>query len=255
MDLLRTSLALLALGGLGCASVDATREPMPAHPGLTRVLDPDVEACGAPLVFSGDAEAYLVQGGRPPRPASGGRVGPIARPTLLAPANLAVVELAAYTERSALLFDSACVWEPGPWSPRLQAPGVDALRAIRAGLHAASSDPHEGWPPVGGPALEPFAQVQAIPSFLLGDASLPAIRAAAAGIGCEVVLVYARRTRVLEGHNACAALYPLLVGFLLPAEEVRVTARTEAALLDVASGGVLAVGQGEGRAGWSRAPV
>ncbi|MCA8922232.1 MAG: hypothetical protein KDD82_10515, partial [Planctomycetes bacterium] len=241
-------------------------EPMPPHPGLAAVL----ELPGGGEAFSGDAcapdaEACFVPpgrgGGRAAAPAGGGLDwrGPVQvypKPVLQVPASLAVVELAAYTERGALGWAGGAEWDPTPWAAQLRSPAAGTLRRLREGLVARPVRPDGGWPALGGPNLDPFAQAVGIPSFLLPtQPGLFAIRQAAGGLGSEVVLVLGRRGRVLKGRNACALLYPLLVGLLLPAEETRAWTRYEAALIDVRSGGVLAVAQGEAEAAWASSPL
>ena len=252
---MRTSLCLIlcCVAQLGCSSVASYREPLPPHPGLGDVLP------ASPTIVLGDdtvdAEAgFVPPGRRAPQsstapahdPTWRGPIQPVPTPALPVPASLAAVELAAFTERGDLGWGGRVEWEPSPWSAQLRAPTSDVVDRLRGGLTVKPLSP------AGGPDLLPFSQVVAIPSFLLpSQSTLTGVRQAAAGIGCEVVLVLGRRTRLLEGNNGFAALYPLLVGLALPGSETRAWCRYEAALLDVRSGAVLAVAQGEGDQSWT----
>lgn len=251
---MRTTVCLIlcCLAQLGCSSVGDYREALPPHPGLGDVL------AASPTIVLGDdtvdAEAGFVPPGRrapeptPPThdPTWRGPIQPVPTPALPVPASLAAVELAAFSEHGDLGWGGRVEWEPSPWSARLRAPASDVVDQLRGGLIV------EPRTPLGGPNLSPFSQVVAIPSFLLPSSStLTGVRQAAAGIGCDVVLVLGRRTRLLEGNNGFAALYPLLVGLVLPGSETRAWCRYEVALLDVRSGAVLAVAQGEGDESWA----
>lgn len=253
-------LILACVAQLGCSSVQDFREPLPPHPGLGDVL-----AASPTLVLGDDtvdAEAGFVPPGRqgggsrtPPQvtdPTWRGPIQPVPQPALPVPASLAAVELGSFSEYGdlGLAPGGRVEWEPSPWSSQLRAPSSEVVDQLRGGLLV------EPGARAGGPDLVPFSQVVAIPSFLLpGQATLTGVRQAAAGIGCEVVLVLGRRTRVLEGNNGLTALYPLLVGLVLPGSETRVWCRYEAALIDVRSGAVLAVAQGEDDQSWTHLPM
>jgi hypothetical protein len=107
----------------------------------------------------------------------------------------------------------------------------------------------------GGPGCEPEAKpcpivdLNTVPSlFLPNRADLARVRYAAARVGSEVVLVYARATRIHEYRNGLANFYPTLVGLFLPGDSTLAIARVEGALVDARTGVVYAVAQGAGRA-------
>jgi len=214
-----------------------------------------------------DAEAGLVEGAPTPRAAGPGfgfdrelpadghgpsdaAVGRLLdwREALRAPARLAVVEARGRRERlRARLWGAPDleVLDDGPWTVR--AADAATVDTVAGALDPAARDGEGPWPAVA-PTRAPFTSVQAIPGlFLPPTGDLGKVRYAAARVGADVLLVVARSTRVYAFRNGLANLYPLLIGLLLPAEEEVVVSRVEGAVVDVRTGYVFCVAQGEGR--------
>ena len=101
-----------------------------------------------------------------------------------------------------------------------------------------------------------FDSVTTVPQiFLPARADLGRCRYAAARANADLVLLYAKATRVVRYHNRLANLYPLIVGLLLPGEETVVVTRVEGALVDARTGRVFAVAQGSNRGQDSSSPL
>ncbi len=101
-----------------------------------------------------------------------------------------------------------------------------------------------------------FESVSTVPQmFLPARADLGRCRYAAARANADLLLLYAKATRVVRYHNRLANLYPLIVGLLLPGEETVVVTRVEGALVDARTGRVFAVAQGSNRGQDSSSPL
>jgi hypothetical protein len=83
--------------------------------------------------------------------------------------------------------------------------------------------------------------------FLPLHADLARCRYAAARTSADVVLLYAKATRIVKFHNKLANFYPLILGLALPGEETAIVTRVEGALVDVRTGRVFAVSQATAR--------
>lgn len=93
------------------------------------------------------------------------------------------------------------------------------------------------------------ASVSTVPAmFLPVHADLARCRYAAARANSDLVLLYAKATRVVKFHNKLANFYPLVIGLALPGEETSIVSRVEGALVDVRTGRVFAVSQASARA-------
>jgi hypothetical protein len=83
-----------------------------------------------------------------------------------------------------------------------------------------------------------------VPAMLLPlHADLGRCRYTAARANSDLILLYAKATRVLRFRNNLANLYPTILGLLLPGEETQIVSRVEGALVDVRTGRVFAVSQ------------
>jgi hypothetical protein len=101
-----------------------------------------------------------------------------------------------------------------------------------------------------------FESVTTVPSlFLPARADLGRCRYAAARANSDLVLLYAKATRVVRYHNKLANFYPLIVGLLLPGEETVVVTRAEGALVDARTGRVFAVAVGSSRGDDASSPL
>jgi hypothetical protein len=101
-----------------------------------------------------------------------------------------------------------------------------------------------------------FESVSTVPQmFLPARADLGRCRYAAARANADLVLIYAKATRLVRYHNKLANFYPLIVGLILPGEETVVVTRVEGALVDARTGRVFAVAQGSNRGQDSSSPL
>lgn len=101
-----------------------------------------------------------------------------------------------------------------------------------------------------------FESVSTVPQmFLPARADLGRCRYAAARANADLVLIYAKATRLVRYHNKLANFYPLIVGLILPGEETVVVTRVEGALIDARTGRVFAVAQGSNRGQDSSSPL
>ena len=280
-----TALRLVALSLVtlcGCAST-APRE-VAAPMALTSTVLAQIG--GAKLrafdgiVAQGDAEAHLVRGEPVPTPVATPRPGygfdrPLpgssqsspsdadvarlldAKLPLYAPARLACVEAQSRREYVNAVFfgDPTVVSNDSAWTVRPSTPG--SLKAIRRALDPTARGADGGdWPSIKEPRRHVFASITSIPSmFLPGRGDLGKVRYAAARVGCDAVLVYARATRVYTYRNGLANLYPTLIGLALPGNERIVVSRVEGAIVDVRTGHVFCVAQGEARVDESSSPL
>lgn len=176
------------------------------------------------------------------------------RPTLKVPGRLACVEVRGRREFVDVPSwgERSITYAPAGWTVRPANRSV--LTTVRAALGLAKLPPSDedaeaDWPAVG-PKAAPFASIVSIPSmFLPGQGDLGKVRYAAARVGAEAILVFARSTRVYTFNNGLANLYPLLfpVGFLLPAKQQVAVTRVEGAIVSVRTGDVFCVALGESR--------
>jgi len=91
--------------------------------------------------------------------------------------------------------------------------------------------------------------VVVIPGMLLStkESTLADIRAAAASLDCELVLVYSQQDSEVSNFNNAAALYWTFVGlWLVPGSVIEHRTLMEAALVDCRTGKVLALANGDG---------
>jgi hypothetical protein len=182
-----------------------------------------------------------------------------ARQTLRAPARLACVEAQSRFEyvHSSFFGEPIVTATNSGWSVRPPTPAD--LRSIRVALDPTARESlaeEDEWPSVAAPQRHVFASITAIPGlFLPGQGDLGKVRYAAARIGCDALLVYARATRVYTFRNGLANLYPTLVGLALPGNERIVVTRVEGAIVDVRTGHVFCVAQGESRQEASSSPL
>ncbi len=101
-----------------------------------------------------------------------------------------------------------------------------------------------------------FETVSTVPQiFLPSHADLGRCRYAAARANADLVLIYAKATRLIRYRNKLANFYPLIIGLVLPGEETVVVTRVEGALVDARTGRVFAVAQGSGRGHDSSSPL
>jgi hypothetical protein len=101
-----------------------------------------------------------------------------------------------------------------------------------------------------------FESVSTVPQiFLPAHADLGRCRYAAARANADLVLIYAKATRVIRYRNKLANFYPLIIGLVLPGEETTVVTRVEGALIDARTGRVFAVAQGSSRGHDSTSPL
>jgi hypothetical protein len=92
------------------------------------------------------------------------------------------------------------------------------------------------------------ASVSTVPAmFLPYHADLGRCRYAAARANSDLMLIYAKSTRIVKFHNRLANLYPLIVGLALPGEETAIVTRVEGAIVDVRTGRVFACSQSTAR--------
>ncbi|MBL4848369.1 MAG: hypothetical protein JKY65_22850 [Planctomycetes bacterium] len=259
-------LLLLPLGA-GCSSSPLSETPPPSG------LDPLALHVGEPLelseprgLSSRDAEESFVRGPRrsPPvrlsatrDPASDAALSCLLdrRPVLAALGRLACLEVRGTREYVSV----DCFGDPEVsseeasfWARPAQTAQLQLLRNVLR--LPAQAERFGAWPTVSSQLRRPFGAIVSVPSMLLPTSgSLRHLRLAGARVGAEAILILTRSTRVYRYHNGFANLYPLLVGFALPAREEVAVSRVEAALVGVRTGHVFAVAVGEARveeSGW-----
>jgi hypothetical protein len=270
---MRTLIPLALLLSCGCATSSPKAIEAPS------TFDSILSQVAGQKLGGADREAFLVRGERggtpaEPQPGEGfgfdrplGAHGPSEadvarlldrRLDLKVPARLACVEAQGQREYVvACAFGGPDVYhERTEWTVRPAAPR--SLEAIRKALDPTARSPEEAgeWPEVATPKRAAFASINAVPGlFLPGQGDLGKVRYAAARVGADTLLVYARSTRVYTFRNGLANLYPTLVGLLLPGNERIVVSRVEGAIVDVRSGHVFCVAQGESRVDESSSPL
>ncbi len=156
--------------------------------------------------------------------------------------RLALLEARAFREYYAYgTFGETRHAEGSEWSVRPASP--EDVKTVRGELMTENASAR-------------FESVSTVPQiFLPARADLGRCRYAAARANSDLVLLYAKATRVIRYRNKLANLYPLIVGLVLPGEETVVVTRVEGALVDARTGRVFAVAQGSNRGQDSSSPL
>src|SRR5579871_4300386 len=224
------AIATLVLLGAGCSSSHYAKEGAPERRPMERSPLADAKETLRESGFGIDRQVEDGEG----RPVTDEEVARLLdwRVALPAHARLAVLEAQAYRE----YFISGCFGEPdvivegSDWSARPAPPEDVSTIRDELGTHGR------------------FESVSTVPAiFLPARADLGRCRYAAARTNADLILLYAKATRVVRYHNKLANFYPLILGLLLPGEETVVVTRVEAALVDVRTARVFAVAQGQCR--------
>jgi hypothetical protein len=229
----------LVLAVSGCSSSMAVKDEAPSQDAENTILT-DITGAGTPsrAGFGMDKPVLDNEG----KPISDEEVARLLDWHVAVPrsAHVALLEARAFREYYTChaIGDPSRTTEGNDWAVHPSAP--EDVNAVRPELLQSSC----------------FESVSTVPQiFLPAHADLGRCRYAAARANADLVLLYAKATRVIRYRNKLANFYPLIIGLVLPGEETTVVTRVEGALIDARTGRVFAVAQGSSRGHDSTSPL